>query len=485
MAARIATALLFFIGVPATVQAQFSDGSTIVPAYEAGVRQSEVQVHGEVGTETIQYPTKIAEQPELSQNNRLQVELEVESESSRALSRFQVQAAKSINLNEQYFAIQELYSGTPGGDGFYFGRKLEFWNQADQDWNLGLWQPLYQGDTLRPLEQGLTGFFYVNENASLQFTAFVSPFFIPTMGSEIVEKNGSLVADSRWVRPFPSQVTINGAPTSLTYKLDVPTNKDLVLQASAGARLRIGARDQGPWGSLAYANKPINALAIKYDAALVSGGSGVTGSAAVTPLVIRHHLFSADLGFNAGPSKYAVSAIVDQPIARSVQNTTNSAGFQTDYFQQQPKPLQVLAVRASSTTEVPYVAGNLDWTMMALIGKNEPTADFDVNGIERSQMVPYRLLFTNAISLQGEMKFNPNWKSKVRYLRDFDQHGSLWNVEAQYKPWVNSTAQNEWVFHAGFDVLGVDDQRAQESDTRFLNYYRQNDRVYGGVDYVF
>lgn len=479
MSARTASAIVSLViglGSP-NAFSQFSDGTTLVPSQDAGVKDGNLKFHGAVGSETVQYPTKIENRPELSQNNRIEADLEIEYRTLRALSRANVQASKSINLNEQYFAIQELYSGTPNKNGFSFGRRLEYWNQADQDWNLGLWQPLYQGDSLRPLQQGLMGLFYVHEGSDVQFVGYVSPMFIPTMSSDIREQNGTLTSDSRWVRPFPSSVNINNTPTALTYKLDVPSASSLVLQPAIGARLRVGPKDKGAWGSLSYANKPINSLSIKYDAALVSNGGNVSGSATVTPVVHRHHLLSGDLGYDNGPTKYGFSVLIDAPVSQSVQNGTNSSGFQTDYFQQQLKPIQLMSAKAASTTKV--FEQDINWTAMYLIAKNDPTIDVDANGVERSQMIPYRLLFTNAISLQGETAWNERVLGKVRYLRDFDQRGSMWNVEFEYKP------VKQWAFHLGFDVLGVDDQKAQENDTRFLNYYRQNDRVYGGFAYVF
>lgn len=471
----IATSSLWIVAPLA--YAQFSDGSTISPQSDGGISNSNVRVHGAVGTETIQYPTKISGQPELSQNNRIEAALTIDSETTRAQSRFQLQASKSLGLSDQYFAIQELYSGTPGGNGFYLGRKLADWSLADQDWNLGLWQPLYQNDTLRPIQAGLTGGFYIRENENFQILAFLSPVFIPTLGTDITERNGSLVADSRWVRPFPSQVTINNAPTQLTYKLDMPNNRDLVVQPSVGARLRFGPREKGLWGAFAFASKPMNALSIKYDAALSSGASGVSGQATVVPLVTRHQIMSADLGFNEGAAKYGASLMVDAPASQSVSNGTNSSGFQTDYYQQQPKPIQLLSLRAGAKTKIRDY--DVNWTAMYLRAKTDPTPDVDANGVERSQMVPNRLLFTNAASLQGDVPITSEWTSQIRYLRDFDQSGTLWHVEGQYKP------RREWALHVGLDILGVDNQQAQENDTRFLNYYRQNDRVYGGFDYVF
>lgn len=455
--------------------AQTSDGTSTSRLFST----SAYRVHGDVGSESLSYPTSVDGRSDLNQNLQLKASLQVETEGDTYVASGRFKATKSINLNIQTLAVQELYAGSSGGQGFYFGRKMDFWNQADRDWNLGLWQPLDQDDTLRPIPQGLMGGFYTYETDTLQVLGFASPIFIPTMLPDIAEDNGQLISDNRWVRPFPSQITINGHQTQLTYRLNIPPAQDLVFQPAVGARVRFGRNDHGPWGAFALASKPINALSIKYDAAMVSSGLSSVGQASVVPVVSRHNIVSADFGWNFEKSSAGVSLLADSPDSQSVNNTTDSTGFATDYYQQQPKPLQLVALSYSSTDFVPWIDKDVRWTADYLKAHTDPTEEFDSQGIERSAFIPNRLLFTNAVSLQGEVAFNDHWLVRGKYLRDFDQSGTLVNLEGQYTPW------KEWSFQFGMDALGVDDQKAQENDNRFLNSYRQNDRVYGGFAYVF
>jgi hypothetical protein len=92
-----------------------------------------------------------------------------------------------------------------------------------------------------------------------------------------------------------------------------------------------------------------------------------------------------------------------------------------------------------------------------------------------------RLKFTNAarIKIQGELArfFRRPLVTKFSYLYDKDQRGSMVNTEFLFYP------TQEWALVMGADFLGVDDESFKP--TGFLNQYRANDRVYGGMTYVF
>ncbi len=457
-----------------------SSDSLALPKSEVAPKTpTRLRVHGEIGTESIQYPTAIAGRPQLSQNNSFEAFVKMEFENSWSEGRLQFQGAKSGHLNSQYIAVQEAYLGTSGGTGISLGRKIYFWNQADEDWNLGLWQPLHLEDGLRPVPQGLTGLFYNSDGPMLQFLAFASPLFIPTMSPALAEQNGELVSESRWFRPLPRRVSVMEAkPTELVYRMKVPNARDLVLQASYGARLRVGSADRGPWVAVAYAQKPINSLFVKYDASVIARGLNPLGQIEVGPIVARHELASADLGWNFEKVRLGISYLQDVPGIRLPENSLNSEGFQSDYYQQQPRPLRVASMHLNSSFDIPLLERELTWKILYLRARTEETSEFDSQGVERSAFIPNRLNFTNAAVLQTDLKWNFRWTTTFKYLREFDQLGSIWNFETEFKP-------GRWAFRLGIDVLGVDDEIVQEGDNRFINAYRQNDRVYGGLAYVF
>ena len=97
-------------------------------------------------------------------------------------------------------------------------------------------------------------------------------------------------------------------------------------------------------------------------------------------------------------------------------------------------------------------------------------------------MFERRTNFTNraqvAVAIDTAI-YNRRLTSSFKYQREFDQKGTLINGELNYYP------TREIAVVVGADILGVDSQEASETDSRFLNQFRANDRVYGGLSYVY
>lgn len=458
--------------------AQEPTPSSTLGGAEAGV-ESGTTLHGLLGTETIQYPTPIAGRSEFSSNNLLRAQVRLIKKSSQALIFTDLQMSKSMNINYQYIALSELYAGQPEGThGFYFGRKKALWSQADQDWNLGLWQPLFQEDGLRQYQQGLMGLFYQGKSADIEFTALASPIFIPTLNADLVEKDGTLVSENRWMRSIPEQATVNGRDVKLIYRLKTPPYQELLAKPTLALRAHWKSPEHPErWAAISVARKPMNTLSIKYDAALVSRSVGFEGEAEVVPVVHMHDLVSLEAGFEAKSIRWSASLTADRPEKKSIENGFSEDGFQTDYYQQQPQPLQILVLKGE--TQVSAAGREIHITASYLKAQSSKTVDVDSEGQQQSDFVPYRLLYTNALGIHAQTQVNERWLIQLKYLRELDQSGSIWSGETSFlaRPHVR--------LFAGFDFLGIDQVSAIETDNRFLNSYRHNDRVFGGFSYVF
>jgi hypothetical protein len=108
--------------------------------------------------------------------------------------------------------------------------------------------------------------------------------------------------------------------------------------------------------------------------------------------------------------------------------------------------------------------------------------DFDSAGQPAGAIFDQRLNFLNALQLKLQKNgfiFGKSFRTHIKYMREYEQHGTLWGLEFQYFP------QKHWSLLVGLDALGVDDDRVDNTDSRFLNQFRANDRVVGGVSYVF
>lgn len=478
------------IQVPAQTQQEVQIPQEILgSSSDASIRPAQKSKNRDLGAslkvETLQYPTEVGGDSRLNQNNMIEGHLRGGWDQGWVNSGLDVAAGQSANLNYQYFAVQEIFSEYRSGSGVYslgIGRKLEYWNQADRDWNLGLWEPLFQHDGLRMRTQGLTGLFFGVETSQAQLLVFLSPIFVPTMTPDIAERDGEIVSESRWFRSLPSSQSIVGRETQLVYDLQIPAVSELISNPGYGARLRLGGVDEGAWVSAAVALKAVNALSYRYDASVLTQGRLVEPQARaeieLNPIAHRHQITALDFGYRSGGSAVGVSMIQDRPEEKAVQNRVNSKGYQTDYIQQQLKPMTLIAGSASSriSTALPR---RLDLRLDVLRAFVDRSVDVDARGQEQSQLIPDRLQFTNAAAVTASSQLWSQVRGSLKYLREFDQRGTLVSFNVDYAPASN------WLVNAGLDSLGVDDPEAQKNDSRFLNRYRQNDRVFGGMTYVY
>ena len=445
------------------------------------------QTHGDLKFEYTHYNVPLAGQPKLNQSSMIEADLKTEYKTELTRSRLDFTAGKFVDLNNSFFGIQELYTSVQFlGDHVTaaLGRKIEFWSEVDQDWQLGLWEPKSNLiDSLRPVNQGLTGVFARAESGNFQLLAYGSTLFIPTIGPNVSEKDGALVSDSRWYTTPTGSGDVLNKNTRFVYSLNVPELRKLVSKPGAGVRLRYGGTQPGFWASANYARKPVNSLLIKYDYNLYLRATGAQAEIDVAPVVAYHQLYGADVGWLFEKGMLSASYLRDDPQTDDPINELNSDGQpKTDWIQQRPGHLKIAAAHAESSVRLPWILDPVGLNLDYIRATEESTRDYDSAGSARGSLIPYRMNFTNAASLRTNVStvlFSHPLMTSFRYLREFDQKGSLWTLIAQYAP------QKDWLLHMGVDILGVDDSSAENADPHFLNQFRANDRAFGGLSYVF
>lgn len=426
---------------------------------------------GYIRFENLQYMTRLEEAPELSSSQFLSGHLEARSykEDPGTFNwAANISAGTFFSLRQSYYSVQEAFLSTPLDEKFEVtvGRRKYNWTEVDRIWSLGLWQPRYAIDALRPEDQGLTGFFFELHSGAVQFLAFASPVFIPTMGPDIREENGQLKSDNRWYRP-PSSEAGN---IELTYKIDTGDIWKLVQQESYGFHLRLGQEESGPWVAVAAGRKPVND--ILYQRCLRCVSSDSLARFIVNPRVAHHDVASADIGYQFENLKASVSYYEDHPELLLPPE---------DYAIQKIFPIKAYA-------------GQIDWDLQGLVNRSlnlqvgylrtfgDRIQDIERSGVDTEvTLFRDRYRFSNAALFQalGDLTtlMSRPLVAKLSYIREFQQEGSILGLEFQYQ-W-----DRKWSFLAGVDLLGVDDKN--NAKPGFINDYRANDRAYAGASYVF
>lgn len=433
---------------------------------------SSAHVYGQIRMEGMQYLTQIKEAPQLTYSQLLSARLSILKETTWIDMVGDVSAGTFFSRGQSHFVVHEVYLAThsSGSGKMYLGRKKKEWSELDRRWQLGLWQPKFAMDALRPEEQGLSGVFLNYTRQGWEVLGFATPIFIPSLGPDIREEGGSLVADSRWYRTPSRNYDFNNRINDINYDLDIPEAAKLVGNGGVAFMGRVGNKEQGPWFTASAGHLPVNDLILKRKNFKEVAADKI--SVTVSPDVTYHSIYSADIGYAFENLKSSISYLQDEPKEKLPES---------DWTIQKLNPLKAYA--AALEFSLPFVlTKSMSFQMEYLRVNGGGIVDIRSNGeLDDITLFDQRLKFTNALSFRAEGQlasfFHRPFVARVKYLYDYDQRGSLLNTEFLYYP------TQKWAVVMGGDVLGIQDETFNPSG--FLNQYRANDRIYGGMTYVF
>lgn len=378
---------------------------------------------------------------------------------------------------EFYFGVPEAYV-QPRKIAPWFsitiGRQRRQWSRLDEEFQLGVWQPQLRWDYLAPRQQGLTGvFFDWSLSSDIRFTFFTSPIAIPDQGPNFRLRDGQFYSTNRWfVQPQGRLALFDGTPFAsnapLYWELDRPPEEELLMHSSFG--FGMAYQSSSPfWAHLNYAYKPLNQIHLGVECAnCATVGGPLEVTALIHPRIVKHNIITFESGFDRVDDQGWISLNLDIPNDSGFPENYSEAPLYTTfigglayqhYFQtwwKQPSWLQYSYMRA---VEI----------------RDEPSPDDEV----RSSLARFPFSDVAAIEwkwqISQRIKRQLNWRNKYYYA--FNEAGG----------WLTSTvefAQGNLNWSFGLDILGSNIDATSEEAGLFTRY-RANDRVFGGVSYVF
>lgn len=374
-----------------------------------------------------------------------------------------------------YFEAPEAYAGIrPAGGPVLLGvgRKLIAWNRSDDPWGFGLWQPRFRWDYVRPRSVGLLGFYGewgTPSTQPFQLTLFGSPISIPERGVPIETDGGRLVSNTPWFIPPISSVRFNGVDTPLRYSLNTPPLRELILKPTIAARMRVGG-ENGLWGAVAYANKPINQVMIGADGAMqLSPGSSVV-QLDLYPRILRHELLTVESGFDEKDWSFWASSTYESP-----ERDNPPATWTTQEISR--------ALLLTAGGEVRFrspLDSRVGLSVLRALGGDAPDQGPDARA-GRSYFES-RYPFRQALMVMGETQLPGGFSFMGRFIGDMSYRGSLISSELRYRVRTGGWMGSSLMLNLGIDVLGTQSDAPQDN---LISRYRSNDRIYGGLTYVF
>ena len=372
-----------------------------------------------------------------------------------------------LNFKDTYFDVPFEDENGSTVARLQVGRKRSDWSQADQRWNLGVWEPIFKWNPLTPERQGLTGLFLILPFEHVEIELMGSPLYLPTQGPNFqVSENGEFQRGSPYFIPPADSVHIWSQTSKVEYKLEKPNESQVVLQRSYGTRIRFKSDSLFLQGS--YAFKPMNELPLAYDGLLdIARDRGVVD---ILTSVQYHEVTGADLEWHSKYFKLGVSGFRDKP-------------FGTAEFPDESKwtrPIYKEAFANSSYIDVNFASGWSAKTQYILITGGEVEEVGPLANSNRAT-ITRRYPFTQAQSVevdyQGRQFLRRPWQSSLNYTvstkNQFDmirwrglvQINKMWNLFSE--------------------ALVVRAQTLTKENQNDIAQFENHDRLLAGVGYVF
>ncbi len=350
-----------------------------------------------------------------------------------------------------------------------FGRQRHEWSRLDTDWGIGLWQPLFRWDYVRPQQMGLTGLFIESRRSNLNFTAFVSGIHLPDQQANFKIENGQLVSGNRWFRPPVSRLQINQGDREIMYNVEKPEVSEVIFNPSVGFSVRTGDDTYGPWSRFSVADKPANQYHISIETKGINNLATGVIEPVIHPSIIRHRLATAETGFQGERSAIYLSATAERfsdpklP-AEWEQTPVRDANYYGIGISRDSHFFDTRALVYSGFVYRDEAATNDSGLISAQLSSSTQKM-----GFEKLWSVGARY----PVYPQRHLK----WSSELKYTYSFSDRGEWLMGQLGYAPEIS------WKLYVGFDLFGAPDKF--DGVQSFISKYRDNDRIEGGFSHVF
>lgn len=356
---------------------------------------------------------------------------------------------------------QKILGGT-----HYLGRKKYLWSLVDEDWHLGAWLPLYRGNFIRPESQGTTGIISEFQTPKMRTTLFFSPLFVPNIGPSFLVEDGEFHSASPWFSIPAQQLMVGGNSFSIYYDIERPDTRDILYNPGGGGQVLFGNQNFGGWFLASYAYKPVNQLgvAIAQRGLDTSSPDPTLYGIKILPYVQYHELGTLETGYRRDKSHFHLGLVYDKPTKSEIPDGFSSVAMNDNIIL---SPSVSYLVTGSSRIRLSYLKR---WE-----GKEDIKGDENLAIKSRSMD---RYFFSEALKAEYVGKWTDSLKINLTGTYDAYWHGAIVSSEIAYRP------QKDIEFVVGIEALG-DVGKPVVQEPNFFSAYKGNDRVYGGVSYVF
>lgn len=382
-------------------------------------------------------------------------------------------AFHSFNEETQYLNVREFYKSFHRDQtSVSIGRKLHTWSSADEEWNLGLWQPEFRWDRTRHIQEGLTGLFFDRElTGRSQLTVLVSPLFIPDSTVQFNEDGGKFRSKNPWFKPPPDEANIFEEDNEIFAYLDRPETKDVVLNPSFAASYLNELNDNNKV-RVSYGYKPINQLMNSLSYKLRVAGESDSGvRLTIDPKVYYHHLLATEYQYKDRYFTSAFSATYEKPTRQFEDD---------DLVYQRLRDAQILSWTSSYA-----LSGEGDSAFRIFGGYIRHFGGYEKDGGD---------VFDDGTLFEIRPRYISTFRAGLSYPVFRDTRSIRNRIEVNYDTIMNGgTVLTEVEYAFGdnlfvtgmLDIIGVFEVREDTLSSQYLHTFRANDKAQLRLSYVY
>lgn len=283
-----------------------------------------------------------------------------------------------LNVKEIYFTY--FIDSTAS---VHIGRKINHWSKADEDWNLGLYQPQFRWNPLDVNHQGLLGIFYEKKQGAWSLNLFGTPFFVPDQGPNYEIKDGQFVASNPYFTPPPQNILFNNVLLPIDYNIIKPEFSEVFLQPGFG--LQLAYQHEGWLANLSGTYKPSHQFAFGYKGLLVTNRVRID----ILPETYYEKVVGLDIARTAEQSKVGLSFIYNEPETPKFDSSYNAPVLQ------------------ANTTLAPYIGYDLEpiaFELAGLIIDNGEISEVGSEADPNRQALTQKYLYFRAYQLSASYR---------------------------------------------------------------------------------
>ena len=405
-----------------------------------------------------------------------QMQLKYDSQDSTQSKKMHIIFGGYLKNNSTYIAAPEIYfqphhqMSPATAAKVTYGRRIFNDSMIDQEFNLGLINPFLTQDRLHYIDQGLMGLHVEMEQKFWSLRLAYLPLYLPNQGPSVKEEDGKIVTANRWALRPPTQFAFNNQNKAIVYSITDYKVQDILFKDGVSLSTRLGPEKDFPYIVLSYSRKPINEIVLARE---TYANLNIVGQVFLSPVVLYTKNFTADLRYENQNTQWFISYIQDYP-----ENQTAP----TYYSIQNLQGIEGIAAGAHFDMQE-LLNWPLQWGLVAAKITGGEIQDINDDGSQNLfTFTKSRILFRQPViaSLNAALNRSGSFSSQIKWLYDLEQKGSILSTLIAFHPVKTFNVM------LGIDILGTEaDANSAQNGGDFLQQYQANDRVYGGMQYVF